>query len=292
MRSMKDKFTLPPGNRREKVEDFLRSYGISHNLFIELYKKNCIAIDGVVCGRNGNVEKNSLVSIAWPKESIGYVAKNQHLTIRYEDDHCLIVEKPAGIVMHHDSMESLANGIAYLLEERGAHRKVRFVNRLDRDTTGLVMIALHPFSQHYFQKQMESGVFRKFYTTIIHGIPKEKKGIIELPLKQNLETKRYEVYETGKRCATAYEVLRSNDLYSEVRVELLTGRTHQIRAHFAALGHPLFGDSLYGSGEGDGGQMLHAGEIEFHPLEGECVTHVTCSLPPEFRFFFEGRCCF
>jgi len=195
------------------------------------------------------------------------------LDIVYEDEDLIIVNKPPNLVVHPTKSYpsgTLANGLINHYRKKNEKTIVRLVNRLDMDTSGLVIAAKNQFTHSYFARIKGSDDYLKKYLALCHGIFKEKSGIIDLPIyRENPTLIKRSVDERGKRSLTEYEVIDEFKDASLVRLTLLTGRTHQIRVHLSSLGHPIYGDPLYCE-EDDGHiiarQALHAYYAYFkHP---------------------------
>lgn len=206
------------------------------------------------------------------------------LEVVYEDEDVLVVNKPAFLVCHptrNHQGDTLANAVAYYLEQKGKRCTFRAVNRLDRDTTGLVLIALHRFAADRLRHTTE-----KTYYALAEGIL-EQGGTIDLPIER-VEARKItrRVGANGQRAVTRYKVLEQRENATLLEIQLETGRTHQIRVHFAAIGHPLVGDTMYGTAkESSAHQCLHCGKICFvHPVTKQQVEVDSC--PP----FMETGC--
>lgn len=205
------------------------------------------------------------------------------LSILYEDDHLLVVNKPAKMDTHPNSLDqtnTLANAVAFHLQENGEYRGVKHIHRLDHDTTGAVLFAKHPFIGALLDRMLEKREIKRTYLAIVQGVIPASKGTIKQPIgRDRHHATRRRVSPSGQEAITHYEVLRT-DLQKKltiVKCQLATGRTHQIRVHFSHLGHPLAGDHLYGGKPIFPRQALHAVKLEFiHPFTEE---KVTCHAP-------------
>ncbi len=248
--------------KKESLETFLKGKGISHNAFMDLYREGLVRVDGKKAGRNTKLEGNEEVRISIPKEDVDYEAIPMNLTVLYEDMDLLILDKPAGITVNSTGQISLANGVAAYFKANKIRRKIRFVNRLDMGTSGCIVIAKHGIAQHYYQKQMEEGVFEKWYEALVEG-KITGEGEINVPMKRGENGISYIVTENGKMTRTAYRAIRQENEETLVEVRLFTGKTHQIRVAMAHIGHPLVGDILYGGNERKGGFSLRAKRIVF-----------------------------
>lgn len=197
------------------------------------------------------------------------------LMIHYEDDDVMVIEKPAGIATipsrNHPS-RTIANGIIAHYDKHSHPHTVHVVTRLDRDTSGLLLIAKHPHAHHLLSIQLQKGKIERKYVAIVHGQLAHENGTIDAAIGRKADSLIERIVrEDGQRAVTHYELIEDLDGFSLVHIELETGRTHQIRVHFAHLGHPLIGDDLYG-GNVDmlSRQALHASTLSFqHPTKGE-----------------------
>jgi len=210
------------------------------------------------------------------------------LDVVYEDIDLIVINKSPGIVVHPTHgypYGTLANGVLYYFKEKGENCIVRLVSRLDRDTSGLIIIAKNQFSHMALARDMhgndvnssdvESKAFEKSYMAVVHGNMENKTGTIDLPIgNPNVDSPKREVWEDGQRSITHYEVIDSFKNGDLLKVTLETGRTHQIRVHLSHIGHPLYGDSLYGTCEAEyiDRQALHAYKLIIpHPRTGDSL---------------------
>ena len=241
-----------------------------------------------------NIGDNVKIDLNYEEENDNIVPVKMNLDILYEDDCLLIINKPAGIAVHPSILhfeDSLSNGIRFYFDSIGLKKKVRPVNRLDLDTSGIIVFAKNEFVQECLIRQMNNNIFKKEYIAIVTGHLKEKSGVINLPIarKENSIIERC-ISEKGQNAITKYEVIKELDSISVVKCFLETGRTHQIRVHFNAIGHPLIGDSLYGSKSSlINRQALHCYSISFvHPITKE-VLNITCNLPKDMENIFKQK---
>ncbi|MBE6655950.1 MAG: RluA family pseudouridine synthase [Ruminococcaceae bacterium] len=207
------------------------------------------------------------------------------LTLLYEDESVDVCMKPSDMPTHPSHghfADTLANALAY--RYRDTPFVFRAITRLDRETSGAVLVARNAVSAHRLSLAMKAGQIEKSYFALVHGATPDK-GRITLPIRrQEGSVILREVHPDGAPAETLYQTLATNGNYSLVAVFPKTGRTHQIRLHFAAIGHPLAGDCLYGR-EGDGfpRTLLHAARLRFpHPTNATCVT-VYAPIPEDFR---------
>ena len=248
---------------------------------------------------------NDEVIVEYPEEESWFEPQNIPIDVRYEDDDIMLVNKAPGLIVHptyNFPNGTLANAITYHMQQRGEVYKLRFVNRLDMNTSGLVIIAKNAHAQDSISNQMQANTTVKQYIAIVHGIM-EGKGTIDAPIDRdpNHKARRF-VIETGYPSVTHWEVLDTHecsgrgqiDGYSMLRLKLDTGRTHQIRVHLTHIGHPIVGDELYGQLFGYelgtdlmDRQALHAAHTEVdHPVSGERIC-LDAPLPDDMNKCWE-----
>ncbi|NCB63848.1 MAG: RluA family pseudouridine synthase [Clostridia bacterium] len=211
------------------------------------------------------------------------------LEVVYEDEDLLVVNKAPGVSVHpgpghYD--DTLGNFVLYYYETRGENSDYHPVHRLDRGTSGLMVVAKHAHAQERLKGQLHTGAFRRTYLAVCEGAPAPPAGIVDAPIgrEENSLFKR-EVRPDGAEARTRYEVVRSDGKRSLVRFVLETGRTHQIRVHMAYLGYPLTGDFLYGTEDKAliARPALHSAELELlHPVTGERLSF-RAALPEDMR---------
>lgn len=209
------------------------------------------------------------------------------LAIAYEDEYVLVVNKPAGVPSIPDvgkSPDTMANRVkAYLIATHAESTAVHVVTRLDRDTSGLMLFAKSGLIHSLLDTQLHTDALQKDYLAVVSGtgqLPKHGWLVLPIGRSQAFYMKR-QVAATGKQSVTEFETLRQTERAAVVRVQLHTGRTHQIRVHFAAIGHPLFGDDLYGGPSGMGRQALHCVSLRFwHPIFKKPVA-LTAPVPED-----------
>ena len=254
------------------MKDYLRHRGLSVTL-VKKAKYGGIHLNGEVVTVRAEVNLGDLIEIyVEDNVSEGIPPMDIPLTVLYEDEDILAVDKPTDMPTHPskgNNLPTLANAV---MGYYGGDFVFRSVNRLDRDTSGIVIIAKNQFSAGALSSTMKKGLWNKKYHALVSGIPTEKSGVIDAPIERVEEgnIKRM-VREDGKRAITEYSVIEEYEKDCLCELHLLTGRTHQIRVHMAHIGHPLVSDFLYGT-PSDKEYYLRCKEISFpHPRTGETI---------------------
>ena len=261
------------------IKDFLKAKGYSRQNLVELKKmKESILVNGkweyVTCRLQ---EGDHLrIHIREKESSEKIVPVELAFEIMYEDEDILVINKPADMPTHpslNNYDNTLANAVAYYFEKKGQTFCFRCINRLDRDTTGLTVLAKHMVSCSMLQDDMLQRRIIREYLAIVDGVLADDEGTIDAPIgrKDGSTIERMIDYEQGERAVTHYKVLERRKDMTLVSLKLETGRTHQIRVHMASIGHPLIGDFLYHPGDDRmGRQALHAWHLSFvHPITKE-----------------------
>ncbi|GAA4842357.1 RluA family pseudouridine synthase [Paenibacillus vulneris] len=231
----------------------------------------------------------------FPNEPINHMHPWAPLEVLYEDHFCLVVQKPPGMKVHGDSAAStnqaatLADAVASYYESTGQSCRVRHIHRLDEDTTGPVLYAKHEWPQQILDAAMREKRIGRQYAAIVQGRLKQKKGTIDAPIgRDRHHPARRRVSPTGEWAVTHYEVVEQWGEAALVRLQLETGRTHQIRVHMSYLGHPIWGDQLYGgTTQHINRQALHGERLGFpHPLTGEQLD-IECPWPEDMSSLYD-----
>lgn len=289
-------YTITNKNKADTIGAFLRDAGYSRRILIEL-KQNPeqICLNGTPSWLNTLLQIGDTLTLFLPDEPVSsdILPVNLPIDIVYEDEDLIILNKAPGMPVHpsqghHEN--TLANALAYRFASRGEHFVFRAVNRLDRDTTGLLLIAKHKISGAFLSAMTAKKEIRREYLAIVAGKP-EESGTIDLPIarKDGSTIERCIDMDHGKHAVTHYRCLDYRDDLgcSLVRLRLETGRTHQIRVHMKAIGHPLLGDFLYNPDyRFIGRQALHSYTVAFrHPITGEAM-EFSAPMPEDFSFFY------
>ncbi len=285
------KYETQPKEDGWKIRDVLkRRMGFSTRLIRKLKEEGGVFLDGEERWLNVPVRPGQVIEVNFPEETSWFEPQDIPLEILMEDEDLLILNKRPGIVVHPTKGHAdgtIANALAYYMKQKGENWKIRFVNRLDMDTSGLLIVARNAFSQEKLQQQMKNGGIVKKYLAVVDGILEEEEGVIDLPIGLIGENEVGRcVRADGYPSITKYK--RINILKGErtlVELTLETGRTHQIRVHMAHIGHPVTGDSLYGTARPEviGRQALHAWFLSFdHPTQNTRV-EITAEMPEDMK---------
>ena len=300
-------YRIPNSYEGHKISEFLRNQGISTKSIIRLKSdvENVLLNDepGFI---NRILKKDDRLTLCVKElESSKKIPPvDLPLSIIYEDEDILIVNKPANIPIHpsmNNYENTLGNAVAYYYMKKGEPFLYRCINRLDRDTTGLTILAKHYLSCGILYDEMESREIKRTYYAIVENrtvfdAPYAHRllqtGTIDLPLgrKPDSAIERMVDIKNGDKAITHYRVLATNDGLSLLELQLDTGRTHQIRVHMQAIGHPLIGDFLYNPKDTHmKRQALHAGKLSFrHPITKETLSF-TAPVPQDMQVFFPDR---
>ena len=249
--------------------------------------------------KKAKLDKNTYIDdilrVDFEDEDNIYKGNNIDLDILYEDEDILALNKPAYILVHpskEERKDTLANGVVTYFKSKDIKRKIRFVNRLDMNTSGVVLLAKNSYGQSRLMREMKKNKVTKKYLAIVEGYFEKEAGEISksIGLASGENIKR-NVMDSGDFCKTKYKVVEElkNNL-SLVEVELETGRTHQIRVHMAYLNHPLLGDELYGeTSKLIDRQALHCLEMIFESTRSKKIVSVKAPLPKDLEKILEGN---
>ena len=277
-----------------KINQYLRRQGYSLQNLTDLKKMNqSVLLNGEWAYLNQRLSAGDqlLIHIQEKESSEKIPPVNLPLDIVYEDEDIIVVNKPAGMPVHPSAgnyENTLANGIAWYFAEKGEDFVYRCINRLDRDTTGALILAKNPLSAAILSVQMKKRQIRRTYLALVDGVP-DVSGTIDAPIArmEGSVITREVNYLTGETAITHYERLATGTRYSLMELHLETGRTHQIRVHMKYIGHPLPGDYLYNQDYSRiQRQPLHSFQLEFiHPVTKKPMLF-TAPVPDDFRFAF------
>jgi 23S rRNA pseudouridine1911/1915/1917 synthase len=282
----------------------------SRNFLANLVTEGHVRVDGVPATKaSRKVEAGQRVSIEVPDATPSAIAgQDLPLTVLYQDADVAVIDKPAGLVVHPSAGhadETLVNALLFHVKDlSGVGGEIRpgIVHRLDKDTSGVMIVAKHDEAHRKLTANWNSDRVRKEYVALVYGTPSSDRGTVDAPIGRDpRDRKRMAVVADGRRAVTDYELAERLRYVSLLRCRLRTGRTHQIRVHMKHLGHPIVGDPLYSGPQWRGipdkrlqkllssleRQMLHAERITFeHPRSGEMVV-VEAALPADFAGVLE-----
>lgn len=270
----------------------------SRSYLSQLISENKILLNGKPCKPSDTVKLNDEIEVMdiEPKK-LEVEASDMNLDIVYEDSDVAIVNKPKNMVVHpangnYDN--TLVNGLLYELDELSDINGVvrpGIVHRIDKDTTGLLMIAKNDLASKSLTEQLKAHSCKRRYHALVHGVINESKGRINAPIgRDKNDRKKMAVVKDGKEAITNFTVLKRFKEFTYIECALETGRTHQIRVHMQFIGHPIVGDQSYGRRKpiGDQGQFLHAKQIGFiHPRTNEWV-EFDSDIPQYFSDFMKN----
>lgn len=282
-----------------KIREYLkRELGLSTRLIRSASIDKRIFVDDIPVKMNRVLNNGETIKIDLAKdESQDITPEKMDIEIIYEDEDILVVNKKPFMVVHPTkSYQSgtLANGVINYFQESGQNCIVRLVSRLDMNTSGLIIIAKNQFSHGMLSKEMSENKVTKKYLAVVHGIFEEKEGTIDLPIYRPEGTDfgiMRVVDERGQRSITHYKVVEEYEDATLVECTLETGRTHQIRVHLSSIGHPIYGDSLYGYGDEEqdliNRQALHAYSLDFKSPRTEEILSLKSELPQDIKELIE-----
>ncbi|NFO12073.1 RluA family pseudouridine synthase [Clostridium botulinum] len=280
-----------------KIREYLKEkLDLSTRLIRSASKDQRIYVNNSAVRMNYMIKNGDVIKIDLNKnESQNINPEKIDLDIVYEDDDVLVINKQPFIIVHptkNFQSGTLANGILYYFQETNQNCIVRLVSRLDMNTSGLIIIAKNQFSHSRLSKDMKEKL-QKRYLAIVHGNLEEKEGTIDLPIykPEGIEYgSRRVIDERGQRSITHYKVIESFEGGDLVECLLETGRTHQIRVHLSHLGHPIYGDELYGVGLEENlikRQALHAYGLDFESPRSLRPLSLRADLPDDIKELLE-----
>ncbi len=285
-------YTVDKTGHELKIRDYMKdSLNLSGRFIKNSAMDRRIMVNDKEVKLSYRLSEGDVIQVRVTKEETQNIEpENLNIQVIYEDDDLLIVNKPPYMVVHptkSHSMGTLANGVIYHFRSNNDNSIVRLVSRLDRDTSGLIMIAKNQFSHMSLARAMDENTIEKSYLAVIHGKLEPKEGIIDKPLgKPENETIKRAVIEDGQRSVTHYKVIEEFKEAELVQLFLETGRTHQIRVHVSHEGCPIYGDSLYSEFNDEefiNRQALHAYRLRLpHPRSGEMLTF-ECEVPDDMK---------
>jgi len=294
------KYTVLPEDSEKKLKSILKSnMGLSERLIKRLKNNQKIFVNSCLTFVNHKVSSGEVVEvhIDFVETTDDIIPEDIPIDIIYEDEYLIALNKQPGIVVHptcsHPS-GTIANGVMLHYLNNKQHKKIRPVSRLDRDTSGVIVFAKNEFIQESLIKQMRENSYIKEYVGVVSGVVAKNSGTIDLPIARKPDSIMLRhISQDGVRAVTHYTVLKHLKDATFLRFHLETGRTHQIRVHCQAIGHPLIGDTLYSKPNADsqliGRQALHSIETVFtHPVLNRQI-RLTASIPHDIKNLIDAK---
>ena len=272
----------------KRIDSFIPSIkkDISRSMVQKLIKEENIKVNGKETKHSYKLKLNDEIEISIPEaKEIDLKAQDIPLNIIYEDDDIIVINKPKGMVVHPANGNpdgTLVNAIMAICKDSlsgiGGEIRPGIVHRLDKDTSGAIIVAKNDKAHVNLSEQLKEHKVKKTYLALVRGIIKENEATINMPIsRSNKDRKKMDVNKEGKEAITHFKVLgRYKNKYTLLQINLETGRTHQIRVHLSYIGYPIIGDEVYSNGKnewGIKGQCLHAWKLEFiHPITKEKIS--------------------
>lgn len=296
-----DRFVVGPEGHGRRLDVYLagEEEELTRTYIQKLIAGGLVQVNGIPQKPNYRVKEGDEITVEIPPpQELELKPEPIPLDIYYEDEDVIVVNKPRGMVVHPaegNYTGTLVNALLYHCRDlSGINGILRpgIVHRLDKDTSGLLMVAKNDYAHLNLAEQLKNRQVERRYWALVHGVVKEKKGLVDAPVGRDPRNrKKMAVVESGKRAVTRYEVLWTAEGYSFLELNLETGRTHQIRVHMSYIGHPLVGDLVYGPSRphfGLNGQFLHAYRLGFvHPRNGNFLRFES-PLPAELASILEN----
>ena len=296
-------YTVDEPNAGERIDKVICNFNgeFTRSGVQKMIEKNAVSVNGTAVTKNYKVRLNDKIALVVPKaENLDISAENIPLDIRYEDSDLLVVNKPKGMVVHPAAGNydgTLVNALLYHCKDSlsGINGVIRpgIVHRIDKDTSGLLIVAKNDFAHISLADQIKAHSFTREYQTVVYGSFSVEEGTVDAPIgRHSVDRKKMAVTEKNSKYAvTHYHVIKRFNGFTHLGVRLETGRTHQIRVHMSYIGHPVAGDPVYGPKKvitSLNGQCLHAGLIGFkHPRSGKYI-EIESELPSYFTDFLRS----
>lgn len=283
-------------NQSKRIDAYLAEKTEFSRVTIQrLIEEEKILVNNQKIKSSYKTQENDVVTIEEeePKE-INLVAQDIPIEVVYEDNDIIVVNKPKGMVVHPANGNpdgTLVNAIMAICKDSlsgiGGEIRPGIVHRLDKDTSGLLIVAKNDKAHINLSEQLKNHEVKKTYIALVRGIVKENEATINMPIgRSTKDRKKMAVTKTGKNAVTHFKVIKRFDKYTLLEVKIETGRTHQIRVHLSEIGYPIIGDTTYSNGKNEWGivgQCLHAKRLEFkHPITGKTM-ELEVDLPKYFK---------
>ncbi|ENY8396039.1 TPA: RluA family pseudouridine synthase [Clostridioides difficile] len=255
----------------------------------KMKREKSVLVNGVYKKPSLKVYSGDLIEVKIDEEKANFEPQDLNLQIIYDDFDIIMVNKPPFRVVHPTKShydKTIANGISYYIDNQKENVKIRFVNRLDMNTSGLVIVAKNAYAHHTLSTAMGENKVEKKYITVVDGIIKENEGTIDEPIYRPTEDSIKRIIdERGQSSVTHYKVIERLENATVLEVSLETGRTHQIRVHMAHIGHGIIGDELYGYVDEEliNRQALHAYKLEFEQPRTKEKLKFKADIPEDMK---------
>lgn len=288
------------GNVRLDVYVSEKCSDISRTMAQKLIEDGNIKVNGASKKISYKVQVKDEITICRPElKETNLKPQDIPIEVIYEDNDIIVVNKPKGLVVHPANGNpdgTLVNAVMAICKESlsgiGGELRPGIVHRLDKDTSGLLIIAKNDKAHINMSNQIKNREVKKIYIALVRGIVPENEATIDMPIgRSTKDRKKMAVVKNGKPAVTHFKVIKRYPKYTLLEIKIDTGRTHQIRVHMAEIGHPVVGDMVYSNGKnefGVEGQMLHAKSLDFkHPITNKQM-HLEADLPQYFKDILEG----
>ena len=302
---MEKVFKITEQNINQRLDMYIASLDLdlSRSMAQKMIENNQVLVNEkpVKTSYKTKLDDNIKIKIAEPKMA-EIKAQEIPLDIIYEDNDIVVVNKPKGMVVHPGNgnpdgtlVNAVLNHCKGSLSGIGGEIRPGIVHRLDKDTSGLIIIAKNDKAHINLSKQIQDRKVKKIYTALVRGVIPEDTATIDMPIgRSKTDRKKMAVRKDGKEAITHIKVLKRYRNYTLVKVKIDTGRTHQIRVHMAEIGYPVVGDEVYSNGKNEfnvHGQMLHSTSLDFtHPVTGKEM-HFEAPLPGYFKDIIDELDC-
>ena len=273
---------------------------LSRTMIQKLIENGDIKVNNEPKKMSYKVQIGDKITVNIPEiKEVGIKPQDIPIDIVYEDNDIIVVNKPKGLVVHPANGNpdgTLVNAIMAMCKESlsgiGGELRPGIVHRIDKDTSGLLIVAKNDEAHINMSNQIKDRLVKKVYIALVRGVISEDEATIDMPIGRSAkDRKKMAVVRDGKQAITHFKVLKRYPKYTLLEIKIDTGRTHQIRVHMAEIGHPVIGDMVYSNGKNDfgvEGQMLHAKSLDFkHPITGKPM-HLEAELPKYFKDILEG----
>ena len=290
------KYIVDELNSGNRLDAYIASVDetLSRMTVKKLIEDNKVLVNGNIAKSSYKVKENDVIELEEPKaKTVDIVPQDIPIDIVYEDNDIIVVNKPKGLVVHPANGNwdgTVVNAIMAKCKDSlsgiGGEIRPGIVHRLDKDTSGLLIIAKNDKAHLNLSEQIKNRKVKKIYYALVRGTVPENDATINMPIARSTkDRKKMAVDKNGKEAITHFKVLQRFEKYTLLEVKIDTGRTHQIRVHLSQIGYPVVGDEVYSNGKnefGVHGQLLHAKSLDFtHPSTGKKI-HLEADIPTEF----------